>query len=225
MTRITIGKAAEAAGVNVETIRFYERRDLVPQPPKPTQGYREYDVETIERIRFIRHAQEIGFSLNEIGELLALRTDPGSDCSDVRLRAVTKLGDVKAKIDRLQQMQSALEILIAACPGQGAISSCSILNEITRQNPRPAGSIHPKKQTTKEPVAMKTTEFIVEGMHCTGCAKTATALLMQVPGVRKVEVTYAEKRARVLHDPDQASVADLHAAVGQAGYVARELGE
>lgn len=225
MIRFTIGKAAEAAGVNVETIRFYERRGLVFQPPTPAQGYREYDSETIDRIRFIRHAQEIGFSLADIRELLALRTDPGSDCADVRLRAVARLDDVNAKIGRLQQMQAALEILIAACPGEGAISSCSILNEITRQNPRPADLPHPTKQAAEESAIMRTTEFIVEGMHCGGCAKTATALLTQVPGVRKAEVSYPEKRARVLHDPDQASVADLHAAVAQAGYVARDLSE
>ncbi|GHE03970.1 hypothetical protein U879_21160 [Defluviimonas sp. 20V17] len=224
MTGCSIGRAARATGVNVETIRFYERRGLVPQPPRPTQGYREYGAETIERIRFIRHAQQIGFSLNDIRELLALRTDPGSDCSEVRLRAVAKLGDVNAKICRLQQMRAALETLIAACPGQGAVGSCSILNEIARQNLRPVGSIHPAKPTAKGPVAMITTEFIVDGMHCGGCAKTATALLRQVPGVRKAEVTYPEKRARVLHDPDQASAADLHAAVGQTGYVVRDLG-
>ena len=74
--RRTISKAAKAADVSVETIRFYERRGLVSQPMTPVRGYREYDLDTIEQIRFIRHAQEIGFSLSDIQELMELRSDP-----------------------------------------------------------------------------------------------------------------------------------------------------
>lgn len=225
MKRVTIGKAAEVAGVSVETIRFYERRGLVSQPTTPVRGYREYDPETIEQIRFIRHAQEIGFSLSDIQELMELRSDPGSDCSDVRLRAVAKLGDVNIKIERLRLVQDALETLIAACPGKGAVGSCSILNEITKHAPRPDDAHRTSSQIAKESKLMKTTEFTVEGMHCDGCANTAAALLSAVPGVRKAEVSYADRRARVLHDPDQAGVADLYAAVGRAGYVASERTE
>ena len=137
MMRCTISRAAKAAEVSVETIRFYERRALISQPITPVRGYREYDPETIEQIRFIRHAQEIGFSLSEIQELMTLHTDPDGDCSDVRLRAVAKLDDVNIKIERLRRVQDALETLIAACPGKGAVSSCSILNEITKHAPRP----------------------------------------------------------------------------------------
>ena len=102
MNRITISKAARLAGVGVETVRFYERKRLIGQPPKPKDsGFRDYPIETIRRIRFIRQAQELGFSLKEIDELLSLRADPSTDCADVRTRAQTKLADVTEKITRL----------------------------------------------------------------------------------------------------------------------------
>ena len=86
-----IGKLAEKAGVGVETVRFYERRGLIDQPLKPqSYGFRSYPKELVQRIRFIRHAQTLGFTLTEIEELLALRTDPATDCSDVRDRATAK---------------------------------------------------------------------------------------------------------------------------------------
>ena len=183
--RRTISKAAKAADVSVETIRFYERRGLVSQPMTPVRGYREYDLDTIEQIRFIRHAQEIGFSLSDIQELMELRSDPG----------------------------------------EGAVGSCSILKEITKHESRPDYAVHSSSQTLKRSTLMKTTEFTVDGMHCDGCAKTAETLLSAVPGVRKAEVSYADRHARVLHDPDQASVTDLYAAVSRAGYVASDKSE
>src|ERR1700688_2344405 len=80
MQTMTIGKAAHEAGVNIETIRFYERRGLIERPPKGN-GYRVYSPEEVARIRFIKEAQQIGFSLSEIGDLLSLRADPAADCS------------------------------------------------------------------------------------------------------------------------------------------------
>lgn len=125
----TIGRAARRAGVSVETIRFYERRGLIEKPLKPeTGGFRMYDAETIRRIRFIREAKEIGFSLREIAELLSLRADPGADCADIRDRAVTKRAEVEDKIARLGQMRQALDVLIARCPGRGNLDACSILD-------------------------------------------------------------------------------------------------
>jgi MerR family transcriptional regulator, copper efflux regulator len=91
MKAMTISKAARAAGVGVETVRFYERRRLIARPAKPPDGgFRRYPPETIERIRFVRQAQGLGFSLREIGELLSLRADPSTDCGQVRERAVAK---------------------------------------------------------------------------------------------------------------------------------------
>lgn len=132
MAAMTIGTAAREAGVGVETIRFYERRGLVAQPPKPAgSGARRYSPETVERIRFIREAQQLGFSLREIAELLALRADPSADCSEVREQASVKLDEVRRKIERLRQIGAALETLIAACPGRGRLQTCSIMDALT----------------------------------------------------------------------------------------------
>ena len=123
-----IGTIANKAGVGVETIRFYERKTLIAQPPKPAGGgFRDYPAETVERIWFIRQAQSLGFSLDEIDELLSLRADPSTDCADVRERARAKLGEVNAKIARLTAIRSAIEELIDACPGKGAARLCTIL--------------------------------------------------------------------------------------------------
>ena len=128
---MTIARAARAASVGVETIRFYERRGLIEQPPKPNgSGFRIYSEETVRRIRFIRQAQELGFSLREVGELLELRADPAADAADVHARAAAKLDEVKDKIQALRRIQSALEALIAACPGKGALGSCSIMETL-----------------------------------------------------------------------------------------------
>jgi MerR family mercuric resistance operon transcriptional regulator len=132
MDSMTIGKAAGRAGVGVETIRYYERRGLIEQPPKPSgAGFREYPKATVERVRFIRQAQEIGFSLREIEELLSLRADPSADCADVREQAMAKLAEVDHKIERLEEVRDALEALIAACPGSGALRACSIMEALT----------------------------------------------------------------------------------------------
>lgn len=128
MTDKTISKAASQAGVGVETIRFYERRGLINQPRRPADGgFRVYPGETVERIRFIRQAQTLGFSLGEISELLSLRADPQAECGAVRRRAEVKLEEVDRKVARLRQIGWALEAVIAACPGRGALGSCSIL--------------------------------------------------------------------------------------------------
>ncbi len=128
---LTIGKAAGMAGVGVETIRFYERKGLIQQPERPDSGgYRLYPQETVEKIHFIRQAQELGFSLKEIGELLSLYSDPEADCGDIQKQAVVKLAEVEQKIARLQQIKQALSTLIAACPRSGPLGSCSIMGAI-----------------------------------------------------------------------------------------------
>lgn len=130
MGGMTISKAARSADAGVETIRFYERQGLIAQPPKPLSGYRIYPDETVKRIRFIRQAQELGFSLREIRELLSLEADPSADCADVRKQAEAKLGEVNGKIARLDQIKTALEALIATCPGNGALRACSIMDAL-----------------------------------------------------------------------------------------------
>src|SRR5713101_6543606 len=130
MRALTIGRAAHEAGVNIETVRFYERRGLIERPPKG-DGYRIYSPDQVARIRFIKEAQQIGFSLTEIGELLTLRADPAADCSDVQQQAVAKRQEVRRKIQQLQEIDAALETLIATCPGSGALQACSIMDALT----------------------------------------------------------------------------------------------
>lgn len=131
MHDMTISRAAREAGVGVETIRFYERKGLIEQPPKPaTSGFRTYPEETIERVRFIRQAQELGFSLREVHELLELRANPEANAADVRDRAMAKLDDVNEKMRQLQRIGQALESLIAACPGRGELGCCSIMDAL-----------------------------------------------------------------------------------------------
>jgi MerR family mercuric resistance operon transcriptional regulator len=132
MRKMTIGHAAKMAKVGVETIRFYEREGLIDQPSKPVGGgYRVYPDDTVECIRFIRKAQELGFSLVETKELLSLRADPDSECADVRAQASVKLKEVDKKIARLKSIRSALKSLIADCPGQGAATGrCTILEAL-----------------------------------------------------------------------------------------------
>jgi MerR family copper efflux transcriptional regulator len=131
VVHFTISQLAKQAQVNVETVRYYERRGLLPQPPRRASGYRQYSQDDLAYLQFIRRAQTLGFSLKEIAELLALRVDPTMSCHDVRERATHKLADVDAKIRALEHIRGALEQLIAACSGQGPISACPILDALT----------------------------------------------------------------------------------------------
>jgi MerR family copper efflux transcriptional regulator len=121
MPALTIARAAREAGVNIQTVRFYERRGLIERPPKG-EGYRVYSPAQVARVRFIKEVQQFGFSLAEIKELLALQTDPNADCSVVQQQAMTKQQEVRRKIDRLREIDAALETLIAGCPGRGAFA-------------------------------------------------------------------------------------------------------
>lgn len=128
---LTIGRAAKAANVGVETIRFYERKALIERPARPRgSGIRRYSPETVQRVRFIREAQRLGFSLREVRELLELQADPAADCSDVRDRAAAKLAEARGKIERLQRIANALETLVAGCPAHGRLEGCTILGAL-----------------------------------------------------------------------------------------------
>jgi MerR family copper efflux transcriptional regulator len=127
-----ISAVAKQAGVGVETIRFYERKALITQPPKPSNGgFRRYPAATVERVRFIRQAQSLGFSLKEIGELLALKDAPAADCGEMRARALAKREAVDRKIEQLVRIRDALDALIAVCPGRGTLRACSILGALS----------------------------------------------------------------------------------------------
>jgi len=125
---LTIGALAKAVGVNVETIRFYQRKGLIRQPEKPLSGFRVYPPETRQRLAFIRSAKELGFTLNEIAELLKLED---SDCRQARALAEGKLAAVRSRIQRLEQMRDELERLVAACGDHGdGGQSCAIIRTL-----------------------------------------------------------------------------------------------
>ena len=135
MRDFTIGQAAHAAGVNVETVRYYERRGLIARPPKPAAGgFRRYAASTVRCIRFIKDAQGIGFSLAEISALLSLRVEPDATCRDVRRLAERKRAEVQERLDRLQRIAGVLDDLIEACPGDADVGACSILEALGRDD-------------------------------------------------------------------------------------------
>ena len=130
---MSIAKLAKEGGVTVETIRYYEHHGLLPKAPRTPSGYRKFSGEYVIRLRFIRHAQQLGFTLKEVKELLAIRVKPGSGCADVRRKAEAKIADVDEKLRRLQAIRKALLKLTAACVGQGPVTNCSILETLDRQ--------------------------------------------------------------------------------------------
>lgn len=130
MECLKTGELAKRAGVNVETLRFYERKGLLPEPPRRQSGVREYPEESVTRIRFIKRAQELGFSLDEIQELLALRVRPDTPCAEIKSRAEKKIADVKQKIADLRVIERALNKLTTSCTGQGPLSHCPILENL-----------------------------------------------------------------------------------------------
>ena len=221
MNALTISKAAREAGVGVETVRFYERQGLIEQPPKPLGlGVRTYSPDMVARIRFIKEAQQIGFSLREITELLTLRADPAADCSDVREQATAKLKEVRQKIERLREIGTALETLIAACPGRGGLQACSIMDALTQRSCGHVAADRPRhsKRANATEHQMKTTTFKIEGMHCDGCALTVKTLVEKEPGVKAVMVSFKESEARVLYDSKATSEDRLVATIQRPGY-------
>ena len=124
---LTIGQVATAADVNVQTIRYYERRGLVASPRRTASGYRQYTDDAVARLRFIKHAQELGFSLQEIQELLGLRVRHGAACDAVERKTRQKIEVVQQKIRDFQRMKRTLERLAAACAVRRPTAECPIL--------------------------------------------------------------------------------------------------
>lgn len=137
MPALTTSEVARQGGVNLESIRFYERERLLPKPARTAGGYRMFTPDDVRRVRFIKRAQELGFSLREIKELLALRSDADTGCADVRQRAEAKLSDIDQKIADLRRMKTALARLTTACPGRGDAGACPILRSLDASNPLP----------------------------------------------------------------------------------------
>ncbi len=125
---LTIGHVAAKAGVNVETIRYYQRRGLVPEPDKPINGQRRYAMEAVKRVRFIKRAQVLGFTLEEISSLLAL--DEAHGCCETRELAQRKLEGIEHKLADLKAMRKALASLVRECDAGGATGACPIIHAL-----------------------------------------------------------------------------------------------
>lgn len=128
MQTFTVGQLARKAGVNIETVRFYEKRGLLPVPRRTKSGYRQYTPTDVARLLFVKRARELGFSLREITELLSLKVESETTCGDVKRIAINKRMDIEAKIRDLQRIKKVLEELIAVCDQENsATDECPIL--------------------------------------------------------------------------------------------------
>ncbi len=136
METMTIGQVARQAGVGVETVRFYEREGLLEEPPRRASGYRQYSEQEVKRIRFIKRAQQLGFSLKEIAELLMLRVDAHTSCEEVKQHTEAKIAQIEQKLLELQSMRQALLQVAALCTGQGPASACPMLDALDQQEMR-----------------------------------------------------------------------------------------
>jgi len=217
--RFTIGELARVAGVGVETIRFYERRGLIDRPARPVGGFRAYPRAIVSRLVCVREAQELGFTLREVRDLLTLSADPATDCAAVRGRAAAKLGQIEARMAQYARMRETLRGLLARCPGRGELGKCSIVEALSSPARNSRGRRHPIRSTRRS--IMKTGELTIQGMHCDGCAKTVEALLSAEPGVKGATASYAGGNAKVIFDPARIDLEALAKAVERAGYQAR----
>ena len=131
-----IGSVAEAAGVEVSTVRYYERRGLLAEPPRTDSGYRQYDESVIDRIRFVRQAQDLGFTLEEIEELLDLRVEDPASCGVVEEASRAKLRSVDEKIRDLRRLRAVLAGLVRACEEKEATDECPVLAMLEEEGVR-----------------------------------------------------------------------------------------
>lgn len=134
MESLTVGALAKRAGVNLQTIHYYERRGLLPPAPRSEGNYRQYDEGGVRRVRFIKKAQNLGFTLKEIKELLSLRAEPRDRCEEVRARAEAKAADVEARIRSLESILTALGRLIDQCSEREPPTECPILTALDSED-------------------------------------------------------------------------------------------
>ena len=137
MDTLMSGGVARLAEVGVETMRFYEREGLIESPPRRASGYRQYPSDTVDRVRFIKRAKALGFSLKEIKELLSLRAAPRAKCADIRQRAEEKVQDIDERIATLRRMRKALGKLMAECEGSRPVTECPILESLSTHKEKP----------------------------------------------------------------------------------------
>lgn len=131
MINLTIGKLAKETGTNIETIRYYERRGLIPEPPRRESGYREFSHKYVERILFIKRAQTLGFTLKEVLELLTM-ADGVADCKDIKKFAEDKINDIENRIRDFKKIKKVLHDLVKRCPDKGKVSDCPIIESLTQ---------------------------------------------------------------------------------------------
>ncbi len=131
MDSLRTGEVARQADVNVETLRYYEREGILPEPPRRMSGYREYPPETVDLIRFIKRAQELGFSLREVKELLSLREVPRRAAKRASRLVESKIAEIDHKIRDLHSMRAALDNLRCACDANDSSSDCPIIESLS----------------------------------------------------------------------------------------------
>lgn len=129
-----IGELAQRAAVNIDTVRYYERQGLLPAPQRLASGYRLYTLDDVARLRFVRRAKALGFTLVEIRELLALSSHRDDDMAAMKAAATEKLADVETKVAELTKIRDGLQLLVAACPGHGALQQCPILDALAEDD-------------------------------------------------------------------------------------------
>jgi Zn(II)-responsive transcriptional regulator len=134
MSNLGIGQLAKRAGVAIDTVRYYERNQLLAPAGRLASGYRRYGETELKRLRFIRRAKALGFTLADIHELLSLSDE--RNVAKVKGAAEAKLADIEQRIAELQRIRKGLRTLIAACPGHGRAEACPILNTLTHEDPR-----------------------------------------------------------------------------------------
>lgn len=132
MSKLSIGKVAQQAGLPIDTIRYYERAGLIAPPARRESGYRDYAPEVVKQLQFIRRAKDLGFTLSEIAELLALSAQGGRDMGAMKSAAQAKLEVVDEKVRELLRIRRGLKRLVAACPGHGALAACPIVNALNQ---------------------------------------------------------------------------------------------
>jgi len=134
MSGLTIGRLAKQVGLGIETVRFYERQGLIEPPPRTDSNYRIYPEEEVARLRFIKKAKSLGFTLNEIKELMFVRHDPHATKADIKSRTLAKIEDIEEKIGDLTRIKTALEHLASSCDGHGSLEECPILKALDSEN-------------------------------------------------------------------------------------------
>ena len=145
---MTTSELADRAEVNTQTVRYYERRGLLPEPPRNASGHRQYDMNALRRLAFIKRAQHLGFSLDDIDDLLSLRAHPDAPNREVKRKTKAKLQETRARLDDLRDIEGKLQELYEACDGEGTTSECPILDAL--EIPQEQKEAPPESPTPEE---------------------------------------------------------------------------